>query len=137
MITKKKSRKDLERDNERLRKGVQVDLMAFRNSAEIVLNQLIRGIARAQIIELAATSQIKSVAYGTRSAFEAKQWCDNVADKICEFNGTHMELLEFLEIDDAEAVYDQIEKDIARNTNEYAIKMFTEERHSLQTLNKE
>jgi hypothetical protein len=129
---KRMTASQLKRDNARLRAGFQVEISAFRNSAELVLNELIRELSRANFYEIAVASVIREVAYGQRSAYEAKQWVDTKLDKIWEFKGTEVEFLEWLEIKDAEKVYHSIEEDIASKTNDYAVKMFMLERNHLK-----
>jgi hypothetical protein len=121
---KKKSYRQLERDNERLKAGIQTEIKAFRTSAEIVLNEVIRAWARSQLLDIAASSLIRDVAYSRKTKFYAKQWVDEKLDKVHDFKGTQREFLQWLEIDDAEAVYESIEKEIASKTQDYAIKMF-------------
>lgn len=129
----KKLEKELEsrEKSSELKAKFRKEITAFRSSAEKVLNEMVVYMSRERLVSLAAAGLLKDVAYGHRTKFEAKQWIDKKIDKIHEFEGTHLEFLEWLEIDEAEKVYERIEKDIAEMSNDFAVKMFFLEREEL------
>jgi hypothetical protein len=127
----KKKHEALKTQHKEQKERFQKEIKAFRSSAEEVLNELIRGWARSDLITVALSEQAKKVAYKKLSAFEFKLYVDEVVDEIGNFHGTHKQFIEFLRIEDGEAVYKLLEEQMAAKVNDFAIKLFMLERQEL------